>query len=818
MRTICLALLAAGVALAQTPAQTLNLSHDLISNGIASANMTPNQPALDSRPLIEAAIAYSQKNGVTTITADPGAYYFLTLHNNLTHILLNAVSNLTIDLQNSDLYFKMPGHGAILCQTCTGVTFQNFTIDYMDLPFTQVTVTSVNSAKRTIEFTPMQGYAQPSTFNDGLAANGGDSYVGFVFRNGVPIAQTGRMPVDTPVTGSTIAFTSADTWANSAAVSAIQPGDVFVYTDRGGPHTVHFTNAVNCTVHNVAIYSGGAMGLTFPGGINTTVDHVEIIPRPGTTRLISTNADGIHGTFAGPNNSITNSIVKRTCDDALAYDAPWVATISANPNGSSITVQRYSTVALPVGASLSFVDPNTEAIIGTANVVSETPALASQSVSAGETFSLTLDTPPSGLANGMGVIGNDPTQHGGGSVMSYNLIQQGVFSRGIWLSGVTNVSVHDNFVQQTSKTGIFVQELNGGGALNGPSSNIAINNNVVDNAINYGGPSIGPIVTAASIHTVAENTDSDQVATSPHTNISVTGNRVTNSNRSAIRLENVNGGSISNNIIQGSGLNPSLNLYALPGCCETQAQYLADFGVPVLTTNTQAVTNASNAITANLSNLIGVSSTASGSPKVAQGSIVAAYGSNLGSTPSVMVTDAKGNTQSATIYAVTPSQVNFYIPNNAAPGIATVTIGEQSGGVLIDTVAPGLYSADSTGTGVAAAGAAIYSASGTVTPENLLTCSSSGCSPVPLEFGGPEDLLIVTLYGTGLRGFTSPANVSATIGTAMAQVLYIGPQGQYAGLDQVNVVVPPSLAGAGVVPIILRVDGQTANVVTISVK
>lgn len=814
MRTIFLALLAALLA----PAQTLNLSHDLISNGIASANMTPNQPALDSRPLIEAAIAYSQKNGVTTITADPGAYYFLTLHSNLTHILLTGVSNLTIDLQNSSLYFAMPGHGAILCETCTGVTFQNLTIDYLTLPFTQVTVTSVNSTNRTIGFTPMEGYAQPSTFNNGLAANGGDSFVGFIFRNGVPIAQTGRMPVNTPITGSTIAFTGADPWATSAAVSAIQPGDVFVYTDRGGPHTFHFDNAVNCTVHNVAIYSGGGMGLSFPGGIDTTVDHVEIIPRPGTTRLISTNADGIHGTFAGPNNSIANSIVKRTGDDALAYDAPWVATISANPSGSNITVQRYSTVALPIGASLSFVDPNTEAVIGTANVVSETPPLASQTVTAGETFSIALDTPPTGLANGMGVIWNDPGQHGGGSVMQYNLVQQGVFSRGIWLSGVTNVSVHDNFIQQTSKTGIFVQQLNGGGALNGPSSNLTIDNNLVDNAINYGGPSIGPIVTAASIHTVAENADSDQVTASPHTNITVTGNRVTNSNRSAIRFENVSGGNISGNIVQGSGLNPSLNLYTLPGCCETQAQYLADFSMPVLATDSQAITNANNAITANLSNLISISSTASGSPKVAQGSIVAAYGANLGSTSSVMVTDSQGNTQSAMIDVVTPNQVNFYIPGNAAPGIATVTIGQQSGGVLIDTVAPGLYSADSTGTGVAAAGAAIYSANGTVTPQNVATCASSGCAPVPLELGGPTDQLIVTLYGTGLRGLGSPANVSATIGTAMAQVLYIGPQNQFAGLDQVNLVVPSSLAGAGVVPIVLRVDGQTANVVTISVK
>ena len=65
MRSILVLLLAA--AAYQAPAQTLNLSHDLISKGVATSNMTPNQPALDSRPLLEAAISYARE---LTRTAD----------------------------------------------------------------------------------------------------------------------------------------------------------------------------------------------------------------------------------------------------------------------------------------------------------------------------------------------------------------------------------------------------------------------------------------------------------------------------------------------------------------------------------------------------------------------------------------------------------------------------------------------------------------------------------------------------------------------------------------------------------------------------
>ena len=53
--------------------QTLNMSRDLVAKGIASANMTPDSPSLDARPLFEAATTYASRNGIQTVIADPGA-------------------------------------------------------------------------------------------------------------------------------------------------------------------------------------------------------------------------------------------------------------------------------------------------------------------------------------------------------------------------------------------------------------------------------------------------------------------------------------------------------------------------------------------------------------------------------------------------------------------------------------------------------------------------------------------------------------------------------------------------------------------------
>ena len=56
------------------------------------------------------------------------------------------------------------------------------------------------------------------------------------------------------------------------------------------------------------------------------------------------------------------------------------------------------------------------------------------------------------------------------------------------------------------------------------------------------------------------------------------------------------------------------------------------------------------------------------------------------------------------------------------------------------------------------------------------------------------------------------SDVQVAIGTLPAAVTYAGPQGSFIGLDQVNVVMPQSLAGSRSVPLDLAVGGLVANV------
>jgi uncharacterized protein (TIGR03437 family) len=60
--------------------------------------------------------------------------------------------------------------------------------------------------------------------------------------------------------------------------------------------------------------------------------------------------------------------------------------------------------------------------------------------------------------------------------------------------------------------------------------------------------------------------------------------------------------------------------------------------------------------------------------------------------------------------------------------------------------------------------------------------------------------------------------VTATVNGSTIPVQYAGAQPQYAGLDQMNINLPRTLVGAGVVGIYVSVDGEISNTVTLTVR
>jgi uncharacterized protein (TIGR03437 family) len=231
----------------------------------------------------------------------------------------------------------------------------------------------------------------------------------------------------------------------------------------------------------------------------------------------------------------------------------------------------------------------------------------------------------------------------------------------------------------------------------------------------------------------------------------------------------------------------------------------------------------------------------------APGAIVSAWGSGLCNTTeigaaspmptvlagcAVLVYDSAGKTQLAPLYFVSPGQINFLLPDDTPPGPARIQVGNQLppgtnnflilsvGMIEVGGVGPALFSMSADGKGPAAAVAIRYAADGSSSWQYTGGCGAApaSCATVPIDLGSAADQAILQLYGSGIRGRSSLASVSSRIGGETAEVLYAGAQGQYAGLDQVNVRLPRSLAGRGEVDVVLTADGKTANTVRINVK
>jgi uncharacterized protein (TIGR03437 family) len=186
------------------------------------------------------------------------------------------------------------------------------------------------------------------------------------------------------------------------------------------------------------------------------------------------------------------------------------------------------------------------------------------------------------------------------------------------------------------------------------------------------------------------------------------------------------------------------------------------------------------------------------------------------------VRDATGMERPAGLFFVAPTQVNYLIPAGTATGPATITLRRNGvdtaqGTATIETVAPGVFTANANGQGAPAA--VLFRRSGGVdTFETVVQFNSTNSTfePRGLDLGPETDLVILLLFGTGFRAQTS---ATATIGGEAAPVEFAGAVMGLEGLEQANVRIPRSLVGRGVVDVVFTVNSdKPANTVQIKLK
>lgn len=149
------------------------------------------------------------------------------------------------------------------------------------------------------------------------------------------------------------------------------------------------------------------------------------------------------------------------------------------------------------------------------------------------------------------------------------------------------------------------------------------------------------------------------------------------------------------------------------------------------------------------------------------------------------------------------------------------SLGETSTGFFeVVAVKPGLFTANSDGTG-AVAGWAIRVRNGVQMPrESIITLNpaTSKYVPKPIDFDPATEALYIEFYGTGIRHRSNVTNVICEIGGVNVPVEYAFVAPGFYGLDQVNVKLPASLDNRGETELVLTVDGRKSKTLRINIK
>jgi uncharacterized protein (TIGR03437 family) len=229
---------------------------------------------------------------------------------------------------------------------------------------------------------------------------------------------------------------------------------------------------------------------------------------------------------------------------------------------------------------------------------------------------------------------------------------------------------------------------------------------------------------------------------------------------------------------------------------------------------------------------------------VTQDSVVAGFGLGIGTGTTfgttlplptnlngtmVSVTDSMGTERQAGLFFVSgpANQINYNMPPGTAIGVATavVTLNGNivaAGPVNVVSLAPALFTFLGTGNGTVA-GYALRVRGTDQTTEFIYMIDGGGALvPKPIDMGPASDAVFLIVYGTGMQSNSGPANTIVDFGNGRTFPLSQLGGGIFAsgliGVQQVNLLLPRSLIGSGLINMKLTVDGKVTNTVQFAVQ
>ena len=291
----------------------------------------------------------------------------------------------------TELIFGLPDKGGIIINGGDGVFLKDLIIDSDPLPFTQGTIKSVDEAAGTFTMTVDEGY--PSLAEKWFRVPEPYIQMGVAFR---PAGD--RLKSDAPD------YYKLEDWKPSETAGewrmilsekerdkakTLAAGDRFVLTARGAAGFSRFGDCRESGFENVTVHASASPVTVVAGCEKMRFKGLKIVRRPGTTRLISSNADGIHCQQNRIGPLVEDCEFSAMADDAInLYCYPLVIQ-EVRPDGKLLC---STGTAVRAGDELQILNPREGRIVGEVK--------AAEVTTSGGSYLITLEKPVAGIQAG----------------------------------------------------------------------------------------------------------------------------------------------------------------------------------------------------------------------------------------------------------------------------------------------------------------------------------------------------------------------------------------------------------------------------------
>lgn len=255
------------------------------------------------------AAAKSKKN----FNVPKGVYRFrdTVIPRQPTHIQLRNVNNFTIEGNDSLFIFERQA-SCLKLTRCDNLTIKNLKFDFDPLPYTQGTVVAIDDKSRTIEYKPDPGFPFPELMVKNKVSWRKSTKTTrrlLLWDRKTGLIKPNQMGMDIPSSGDVITKLPNGNyrvkvwvwWGRSLKEAQFEVGDAITMWSRAG-RGIRIEVCDKIILDNVDIYSAGFVAYVgYLGNGPLIIRNCDLKIRPGTTRLMSGNADGynIRGTLKG---------------------------------------------------------------------------------------------------------------------------------------------------------------------------------------------------------------------------------------------------------------------------------------------------------------------------------------------------------------------------------------------------------------------------------------------------------------------------------------------------------------------------------------